>query len=211
MYPNPNLRVRFVVLLAAVIGGGIATLSWAYPPAVGITSRSRNCGACHQDTGPWRDDAALIVDILDAQTRVSTRRPDGAFLLSVPRGETRRYLTVIGRAAADTVAPPERNGWAYVDPTQIGTASLSKFAPNWEIDLPMSCRMVGDTLSAFPNDHVTVVPMNVRPLAGASAADVELQLMLTSGQSVKNRPNDGLTANYFMRRVRLEVTDPDVK
>lgn len=208
----PGVRVmtnaiRLIVPVVTLLLSCTAILSWAYPPAVGVTSSSRNCKSCHADTGPWGDDASLIVDILDARTKASTRQSDGTFLIVIPRGESHRYLTVIGRSAADTLTPPQRNGWAYVDPTQIGQPSLSKFAPGWEIDLPMSCRRVGDTLSVQQDNHVTIVPMTIRPLADAKSGEVELQLMLTSGDSVKNKPNEGLVANYHERRIRLEVTD----
>jgi hypothetical protein len=144
---------------------------------------------------------------LTPKTKSSTRQQDGTFLISVPRGQTQQFITVIGRTATDTLTPPERNGWAYVDQTQIGLPVLSKFAPGWEIDLPMSCRTVGDTISVYKGDHVTVVPMNLRPSDGALTADVELQLMLTSGDSVKGKPKEGLVANYHVRRIRLAVTD----
>ena len=31
----------------------------AYPPAVGIVGESRDCLSCHQNNGPWADDAKL--------------------------------------------------------------------------------------------------------------------------------------------------------
>lgn len=199
--------IRLIFPVVALLLSCTAMLARAYPPAVGVTSNSRSCKSCHVDTGPWGDDANLIVDILDAQTKASTRQQDSTFLIVIPRGQTHRYLTIIGRSAADTLARPERNGWAYIDPTQIGQPSLSKFAPGWEIDLPMSCRRVGDTLSVQRDNHVTIVPMTIRPLADAKSSEVELQLMLTSGDSVKYKPNEGLIANYHERRIRLEVTD----
>lgn len=199
--------MKLIAPVTLVLLGFTAILSWAYPPGVGITSDSRSCISCHTDTGPWRDDGHLIVDIIDAKTRASVRQTDGVFVISVPRGQTRRFLTIIGRNAADTLAPPTRNGWAYVDPSQIGAPSLSKFAPGWEIDLPMSCRAVGDTMGSFQNDHITIVPMNVRPGEAAEDADIELQLMLTTGNAVKGKANEGLIANYHLRRVRLAVTD----
>lgn len=208
MLPGSNYSaIRLIVPLTLVILGCTAILSWAYPPGVGITSNSRSCASCHADTGPWREDSNLIVDIVDANTRASIRQADGSFVLSVQRGQTRRVLTIIGRAAADTLAPPTRNGWAFVDPAQIGSPSLSKFAPGWEVDLPMSCRAVGDTIAMYNGDKVTVVPMTVRPGDSAKDADIELQLMLTTGNSVKGKANEGLIANYHLRRIRLEVSD----
>lgn len=200
---------RKTVLVAFVVSfvGCVAALSWAYPPGVGITSKSRTCNSCHVNSGPWHDDIGLIVDILDARSRESLRQPDGGFLISVPRGQKRGVITVLGRTDEDTSASPRRNGWAYVDPTQIVSTSLSKFAPGWDVDLPMSCRSVGDTIQTYAGDHVTVLPMTLRPGDGARAADVELQFMLTSGDSVKGKAREGLSSNYFMRRVRLEVTD----
>lgn len=199
--------MKLIIPIASAMLGSMAVLSWAYPPGVGITSKSRSCVACHADTGPWRDDGNLVIDIVDAQSRESLCQPDGSFRISIARGQKRGVITIIGRAAADTLTPPRRNGWAYVDPTQIESTSLSKFAPGWEVDLPMSCRAVGDTIQSRAGDHITAVPMTVRPGDGARAADVELQLMLTSGESVKGKAKEGLVSNYFVRRVRLEVTD----
>lgn len=41
---------------------------------------------------------------------------------------------------------PRRNGWIFVDPAQVTQDDLgSKFAPGWDVDLSLSCRLVGDS------------------------------------------------------------------
>lgn len=199
-----------------ILGGtGLALLfavapseSSAYPPAVGITGQARDCMACHVANGPWSDEAGTIIDILDRDSRQSLRAADGAFEIPVPRGQTRTVLTVIGRVAGDAAPAPLRNAWTYVDPTQLETSSLSKFAPGWDVSLPMSCRLVGDAVPQFPGARVTALPMTIRPGDAARDAVVELQVMLTSGESVKGDASQGLVSNYFLRHVRLRVTDP---
>ena len=127
-----------VVLLPAIAG--------AYPPAVGIIGTSRSCTDCHSSNGPWTDESATIVDILDGATRRSLRQSDGRFMMEVERGKTATVITIIGRKADDVAPPPMRNAWLYVDPTQLETRALSKFAPGWDVNLPMACRIVGDEI-----------------------------------------------------------------
>ncbi len=170
--------------------------------------KSRSCAVTHADTGPWQDEAKTIVDILDATTRLSLRQPDGRFLLEVPRGETRTVITVIGRHAGDEAPAPLRNAWLYVDPQQIETGALSKFAPGWGVNLPMSCRIVGDNVPEYPGAAVTAVPMTVRPGDAARDSVLELQVMLTSGESAKGNPNAWLKGNYLVRTLALVVLDP---
>ena len=180
----------------------------AYPPAVGIVGTSRSCAACHRDDGPWADGPRAIVDVLDATSRKSLRADDGTFRITATRGTALTVLTVIGRSQADPAPPPERNAWLYVDPTQIGTSSLSKFAPGWDVNLPMSCRLVGDALAGFEGDRVTVLPMTLRPTDAARDADIELQAMLSSGAAVKGKAKEGLVSNCLVRKVSLRVLEP---
>lgn len=107
---------------------GISSAS-AYPPAVGILSNSKNCMSCHTNNGPWKDESKAVIDIVDKETKKSFRQPDGSFLIEVKRWEQKTVLTVIGRKKENSVASPYRNAWLYIDPTTIGTNSLSKFAP----------------------------------------------------------------------------------
>ena len=186
----------------------LPAFAFAYPPAVGIVGKNRDCLSCHASNGPWADEAGTIVDIVDAETGKSLRQADGRFLLEVERGRTRTVITQIGRKASDEVPPPLRNAWLYLDPTQIETGSLSKFAPGWDVNLPMACRIVGDEVSNYPGAAMTALPMTVRPGDSARSADVELQVMLTSGESAKGNPNAWLKANYFVRDVILRVVDP---
>jgi hypothetical protein len=186
----------------------IPAVSAAYPPAVGIVGKSRSCNSCHASNGPWRDETGTIVDILDATTRSSLRQPDGRFQLEVERGSSRTVITVIGRHAGDKAPPPLRNAWLYVDPTQLETTALSKFAPGWAVNLPMSCRIAGDKVPEYPGATVTALPMTVRPGDAARDAELELQVMLTSGESAKGTPDAWLRANYFIRKLVLKVVDP---
>ncbi len=192
----------WVVVLA------IPTVALAYPPSVGIVGQSRNCLSCHVSNGPWKDDAQTIVDIVDATTGESLRQTDGRFLIEVERGRTRTVITQIGRKANDDVPPPLRNAWLYLDPTQLETGSLSKFAPGWNVNLPMACRIVGDEAPGYPGAAITALPMTVRPGDSARSADLELQVMLTSGESAKGNPNAWLKSNYVVRSVQLRVVDP---
>lgn len=146
------------------------------------------------------------MDVLDAQSKRSLRRADGAFLIEVARGEKRTVLTVIGRPKGEP-SPPKRNAWLYLDPTQIETSSLSKFAPGWDVNLPMSCRLVGDKIAVYEGAHVTVLPMTLRPTDAARDAELELQVMLTTGDAVKGGAQGGLVADYLVRKVVLKVVE----
>ena len=148
------------------------------------------------------------MDILDKTTGKSLRQPDGRFLIEVERGKARTVITVIGRWARDKTPPPTRNSWLYVDPAQIDARPLSKFAPGWEVNLPLSCRVVGDKVSKYAQAAVTAASMKLRPGAAASDTEIELQVMLTTGKSQKGKPNTWLKANYFIRKVMLKVLDP---
>lgn len=194
--------LKGILTVAIVLGSSFAQ---AYPPAVGILGKSRACTTCHVNNGPWTDEAQTIIDIVDGNTEQSLLSEDGSFLIEVNRGETRTILTVIG--CAKECAPPLRNAWLYVDSQQIATSGLSKFAPGWDVNLPMACRMVGDKLSAYPDAHITVLPMTVRPMDAARNAALELQVMLTKGESVKGKAKEGLVSNYFVRIVNFKVID----
>lgn len=200
----PVREIRQVLLTAAAAGALLSIL--AYPPATGILSQSKSCSSCHVNNGPWTNDSNTIIDILDKETGRSLKQPDGAFLIEVPRFQTKTVLTVIGRAKTDTAPPPHRNAWLYIDPAQIGASSLSKFPPGWQADLPMSCRLVGDKASAYEGAKITVLPMTVRPLDDARDAALQLHVMLTSGDAVKGDAAKGMLANYLVRTVRLKVT-----
>jgi len=180
---------------------------WAYPPAVGILGKAKSCLACHANNGPWTDQEKTILDILDKETGQSLRQADSTFLIEAKRGQTRTVVTVIGRAKGDTAPAPYRNAWLYVDPTQIETSSLSKFAPGWEVNLPMSCRIAGDAVKGYEGATVTALPMTIRPSDAARDATIMLQIMLTRGESVKGKPAEGMIGNYFERTVRLRVVD----
>lgn len=184
-----------------------ANTAIAYPPAVGILSNAKSCLSCHVSNGPWTDEEKTIIDILDKETMKSLRQADGTFLLKVKRGQQKTVLTVIGRIKDDDAPAPYRNAWTYVDPARIGTGSISKFAPGWAVNLQMSCRVVGDKTAGFEGSKITVLPMTVQPLDDAQNSDLQLQVMLTKGESIKGKPKEGMIGNYFERTVRMKVID----
>jgi len=201
---------RFAALVA-VAGTAAALLparAVAYPPAVGIVGDHRSCTSCHASNGPWKDESSTVVDILDATSRRSLRQPDGSFVIEVERGQAATVITVIGRRKGDTAPAPLRNAWLYVDPTTLATRALSKFAPGWDVNLPMSCRVVGDVVPEHAGAAVTALPMTIRPGDAARDAELELQVMLTGGESGKGQPDAWLNSNYLVREVILKVLDP---
>lgn len=179
--------------------------AYAYPPAVGILSSSKNCMSCHVSKGPWSEDDKLIVDILDAETKKSLKQPDGTFVIETERWEQKKLLTVIGWMKEKSVSAPYRNAWLYIDPTTIGNPSLSKFAPNWDVNLPLSCRVVGDKLPGYENADITSLPMIIQPMSNAKDTELQLQIMLTKGESVKGNAHEGMFGNYFERTVFLKI------
>lgn len=183
---------------------GLST-AYAYPPAVGILSNSKNCMSCHVNNGPWKEDSKMIIDILDRETKKSFRQPDGSFLIETKRWEQKTVLTVIGRKKDNSDSAPYRNAWLYIDPTTIGTQSLSKFAADWDVNLPMSCRLVGDKLPGYEDADITSLPMTIQPLSNAKDAEIQLQVMLTKGESVKGNAQEGMLGNYFEKKVILKI------
>ena len=179
----------------------------AYPPAVGLVGKAKNCLSCHANNGPWKDDDRLIIDIIDKETQKSLKRSDGSFLLEVKRGEIKTILTIIGRKGGNTEETPYRNAWLYVDPNTIKTSSLTKFAPGWNVNLPMACRIIGDNIDIYKGSNITVLPMSIRPTDTAINAELTLQVMLTKGESVKGKPKEGMIGNYFKRIVNFRVLD----
>lgn len=183
---------------------GINT-AYAYPPGVGILTNSPNCLSCHANNGPWKDDANTIIDILDKDTKKSLKQIDGTFLIEAQKGEPKTVLTVVGSKKSNTIPASYRNAWLYIDPTTIGTNTLSKFAPNWEVNLQMSCRLVGDNLKGYEDADITSLPMTIQPLENAKDAEISLQVMLTKGEATKNNAHDGMTGSYFERKVKLKI------
>ncbi len=179
----------------------------AYPPAVGILGKSQNCLNCHINNGSWVDGSDLIIDIVDKNTNTSLRQPDGSFLLTAKRNEAVTVLTLIGYKTSDDNLIPYRNAWLYTDPDRIESSSLSKLPPGWEANLPMACRIVGDQFESYPDAHLTVLPMTIRPTDSAIDGTVTLQVMLTGGDTVKGNPKKGMIGSYFERVVRLRVSE----
>jgi hypothetical protein len=179
--------------------------AYAYPPGVGILSSNKNCMGCHVNNGPWKDESKLVIDILDAETKKSMKQTDGSFLIDADRWKQRKLLTVIGWMKDKSLSAPARNAWLYIDPTTIGTPSLSKFAPNWDVNLPLSCRVVGDKLEGYENVDITSLPMIIQPMSNAKDAELQLQIMLTKGESVKGNAKEGMLGNYFEKKVLLKI------
>ncbi|MBC8314024.1 MAG: hypothetical protein ISR55_12705 [Bacteroidetes bacterium] len=182
------------------------TAAYAYPPAVGILGNATNCLVCHADNGPWKDDGKTVIDVLDKSTKKSLKQADGSFLIEVKRNEIATILTVIGRTADDEAEAPYRNAFIYVDPATIGTSSLSKFAPGWNVNLPMSCKIVGDNLKGFEGAHITVVPSTLRPTDAARDTEISLQVLLSKGGTEKGNASEGIS-NYYERKVNLKVIE----
>ncbi len=222
------MKTKIVLLLAVVFSGAVISFfinketfyhpefstsestvgmnaAYAYPPAVGILSTSKNCMSCHVSKGPWNDDNKLIVDILDAETKKSLKQLDGTFVIETQRWEQKKLLTVIGWIKDKSISAPYRNAWLYIDPTTIGTPSLSKFAPNWDVNLPLSCRVVGDKLPGYEDADITSLPMIIQPMSNAKDTELQLQIMLTKGESIKGNAHEGMLANYFERKVFLKI------
>ena len=185
--------------------GFLSAPTGAYPPAVGILGNSPNCLACHVSNGPWSEDEFLIMDIRDKETKASLKQSDGSFKIEVARGEKRTLLTVIGRAAEDSIEAPYRNAWLYVDSKTIGAGTLSTFPAGWEVNLPMACRIVGDVVETHPGAKVTVLPMTIRATETAQNGILTLQAMLTKGEAVKGKAKEGMIGNYFERKVFLVI------
>ena len=207
---NAYRRIGAAIVECAVLVSLVAlgvTRASAYPPAVGVLGASKNCLACHVNNGPWKVEEDVIIDILDKATGRSLKQTDGTFLIAARRGELKIVTTIIGSRTRPGTPAPYRNAWLYVDPARIAdSSSLNKFAPGWSVNLPMSCRVVGDVVESYPGAHTTALPMTVR--AGEDApreTAMELQVMLTRGESVKGKPTQGMQGSYFRRTVRLRV------
>lgn len=177
----------------------------AYPPGVGILTNSRNCLTCHVNNGPWKDDSNTIIDILDMETNKSLKQPDGTFLIEATRGKSKTVLTIIGSKKIDNLPAPYRNAWLYIDTSTIGKSTLSKFAPGWDVNLPMSCRIVGDNRKGYEDANITSLPMTIQPTESARDAELSLQVMLTKGEAAKYNAHEGITGSYFERKVKLQV------
>ena len=84
---------------------------------------------------------------------------------------------------------------------------MSKFAPNWEVNLQLSCRIIGDKVDNFANSTITSLPMTIRALSTAKDENIMLQVMLTKGEAEKGNPNNTLKGNYFEKSVKLKIIE----
>lgn len=201
------MKSKAVFLASVIIAAIVVANSLAYPPAVGILGKSENCLSCHVDNGGWKDGPDLVIDIVEKESGLSLKQSDGSFLLTVKRGQSATVMTVLGYKTDEEKLTPYRNGWLYVASDRIESSSLSKFAPGWEINLPMACRLVGDKLDSYQGTKGTILPMTVRPTDAAGDATVMLQVMLTRGKTVKGKANEGMVGNYFERTVHLKIEE----
>lgn len=145
-----------------------------------------------------------IVDMIDKATGKSLRQNDGSFLVEVRRNEPKAILTVLGRRAGDETESPTRNGWLYVD---LNSPTLTKFPPGWQTNVQYGCRVVGDTMTGFEDARVTVSTMTIAADDKARNGELTLQAMVTRGSGVKGKPREGLTANYFERKLKLKIVE----
>ncbi len=181
--------------------------AYAYPAAVGILSKSTDCLECHVNSGPWSDESNTIIDVIDADTKKSLKQSDGSFIIEVKRNQTKTVLTVIGRVSGDNTESLYRNAWIYVDPQTINTNSITKFTPGWECSLQLSSRIVGDKLDNYGGATITSQPMTIRPTSTAKNGELQLQVMLTKGITLKDDPYQGIIGNYFEKKVKLQVIE----
>jgi len=47
--------------------------------------------------------------------------------------------------------------------------------------------------------------MAIQPLSNAKDAEMQLQVMLTKGESMKGNATEGMIGNYFERKVILKI------
>lgn len=71
----------------------------------------------------------------------------------------------------------------------------------------MACRIIGDILEGFDGAKITALPMSIRPGDDAYDAEIQLQVMLTKGESVKGKAKEGMKGNYLERVVRLKLVE----
>ena len=177
----------------------------AYPPAVGITGKAKDCLVCHISNGPWKDDQNLIIDLVEKTTGKSLKQPDGTFLIAANPNEVLEVFTVIG-VTKDGGEAPTRNAWIYVNPdTLLEKDSDEWLGHRWWANLPLACRLSGDSLENYPGGKITALPMRIRARENARDVKLQLQVMLTKGESVKGKPKEGLIGSYFERTVNLKV------
>jgi hypothetical protein len=69
----------------------------------------------------------------------------------------------------------------------------------------MSCRLVGDKVPGYEDADITSLPMTIQPLSNAKNAELQLQVMLTKGESVKGKAQEGMLGNYFEKKVILRI------
>lgn len=194
---------RIVIAIAAI--AALVSNAIAYPPAVGIMGKADDCLSCHVNNGPWIEDDALVIDILDKETRQSLKQPDGSFLIEVARNKNKTVLCVIGHVTKDLSPPPSRNGWIFFDPKTVNKLILSKFLAGWEVNATYGCRLVGDKLELYSGAALTVTTMTIKPTERAENGTITWMLALTAGDPPKGKPAVGMLGNFYEYRVKLRI------
>lgn len=193
-------KLLFSIILMTGIVALITTGIFAFP-AASLEGRQKSCLSCHKNTGPWKDESKIVIDIIDPETGKSFKQEDGSFLIPVKRDEVRRVKTVLG-VSSDLEWVPECVAWLYVDPEELQKAPESslKFAPHWEVNRPFCGKRVVETIKGFEDKKVASLTMSIRPSKEAKDANVLLQVLFKSFDRT-------LVGNYFERKVNLKVLD----
>lgn len=180
---------------------------YSYPGMVGLTGKAKNCLTCHVNNGEW-DNGKTIIDIIDKESLKSFKQSDGSFEIEVSRHQPKTILFILGRQKNEPIPAPSRNAWLFIDPQLISdTTVLSKFAAGWDVNLQLGCRIPGDAVRGFEEAFITASPMTIKPLTDAKDVEIQLQAMMTRGESAKGKPKEGLISNYFESKILLKVID----
>lgn len=202
-----KFKKPFIAIFSMIcITIGIFLNVFSYPGQVGLTGKSKDCLSCHVNNGQW-DDGKTIIDILDKETLKTFKQADGSFLIEIKRREQKTILLILGRQKEDGTPAPVRNAWLFIDPATIESSELNKFAPQWAVNIQLGCRITGDEIKGLENTIITASAMTIQPLSDAKDAEIQLQAMLTKGESVKGNAKTGMIGNYFERKVMLKVLD----
>lgn len=195
--------IRIIIIFIGLVFV-VKNAIYSYPSASVIT-RNKSCLNCHVNNGEWQEDGTII-DIVDKETGKSLKQKDGTFLIEFKPEEIKTLLTILGRVK-DEIDSPYRTGWAYVDPLEQEKASDSsqKFAKNWEVNLNLGCKLIGDKHPLYEGAKITVAPFTIKPTKDAKDAVIKLQAMLTKGESVKGKPKEGMLSNYFERTIYMKI------
>lgn len=170
-------------------------------PASLLESRTENCQGCHVPAGNWQDTSQVVIDIIDPETGISYKQPDGSFSITVKRETDKRVKSVFG-ILPDVQFPPDVVGWLYVSPEALQSAHESdlKFAPGWSVNRPFCGKRLHEVVTDYPGNRMAAITMTIRPSDVAENADIQLQVLFKSLAR-------GVDADYFQHTVHLIVED----